>query len=110
MTDLEKLAKKIFDECEKDGEPVTMAEAVEMAEMEIKSAKTTPKVTNNVKKERKPRVYVASNEKSAIFSDIYAFLSENYDVSVVTNNKKLQILLNGKSFTLDLVENRPKKK
>ena len=88
VTDIEKLAKKIFNECEKDGEPVTMAEAVEMAEMEIKSTKTTQKVTNSVKKERKPRVYVASNEKSAIFNDIYGFLSDNYDVSVITNNKK----------------------
>ena len=34
---LEKLALKIFKECEADGEPVTKAEAMEMAEMEIKA-------------------------------------------------------------------------
>ena len=32
---LEKLAKQIFDECAKEGEPITMEEAQEMAQMEI---------------------------------------------------------------------------
>ena len=35
MTDIEKLAKQIMAECEKEGEPVTKKEAEEMAEMEI---------------------------------------------------------------------------
>ena len=32
---LEKLAKQIFNECAKEGEPITMEEAQEMAQMEI---------------------------------------------------------------------------
>ena len=109
MTEVEKLAKKIFDECAKDGEPVTVTEAMEMAEMELKSAKVNKKVTEKSKKERKPRVYVASNEKKEIFSEIYDILSSIYQTNIVIPDKKIQILLNNKSFTLDLVENRPKK-
>ena len=37
MDKLEKLTQEIFNECKKDGEPVTMAEARQMAEMEIKA-------------------------------------------------------------------------
>lgn len=37
MMNKEKLAEKIMLECEKEGEPVTMEEALEMAEMEIKA-------------------------------------------------------------------------
>lgn len=97
-------------ECKNDGEPVTMAEAEEMAEMEIKAQKTALKVNDNVKeKTRKPRVPIVSDEKKVIFSDILAVLSEKYDVSVEKDNKKLRILLNNRSFTVDLVENRPKK-
>ena len=109
MDKLQNLAKNIFNECAKEGEPVTMTEALEMAEMELKSAKVAKNGSLEIKKVRKPRVYNASDEKTTIFNDVLGYLTEKYNVSVLTNNKKLQILYNNKSFTLDLIENRPKK-
>lgn len=61
------------------------------------------------KKSDKPKTVKVSDEKTRIFSDIVAFLSENYDISVVTNNKLLEINLNGKNFKLNLSETRVKK-
>lgn len=57
MMTLEKLAAKIFKECEKEGEPVTMDEALEMAEMEINAKghyeQNAAKVRKPVSRKRK---------------------------------------------------------
>ena len=62
---LEKLALKIFKECEADGEPVTKEEAMEMAEMEIKAKgiKNYVKGAEAEKKPRKPREVKLDDEK-----------------------------------------------
>ena len=113
MTILEKLTKEIYEECKKDGEPVTYAEAREMAEAEIKAKTVTNEKVQSAdkteKKERKPRKITVSDEKKAVFDAINQFLSENFNTSVEIENKKWKIAVNGKTFTLDLVENRPKK-
>lgn len=61
------------------------------------------------KKSDKPKTVKVSDEKTQIFSEIVAFLSEKYDISVVTANKLLEINLNGKNFKLNLSETRAKK-
>ena len=113
MTILEKLTKEIYDEFKREGDPVTMAEAREMAEAEIKAKTVTSERIQSedktVKKERKPRKIVVSDEKKAVFDAVNQFLSENFDTSVEIANKKWRITVNNKTFTLDLVENRPKK-
>lgn len=107
----EKLAETIFKQFEKDGEPVTWGEALEMADMEIKagniknyveSAETAEKTA---KKARKRSV---SEEKKQIFRDINKFLIEKYDFNIIIPYKKAEISLNGKTFTLDLIEKRSK--
>ena len=113
MTILEKLTKEIYDEFKREGDPVTYAEARKMAETEIK-AKTVinekiQSADKTEKKERKPRKIVVSDEKKAVFDAINQFLSENFNTSVEIANKKWRISVNNKTFTLDLVENRPKK-
>lgn len=112
MSILEELTKKIYNECKQDGEPVTMKEAQEMAEMEMKAKTVTERVSGEdktEKKERKLRKIVVSDEKKAVFDAINQFLSENFDASVEIANKKWRISVNSKTFTLDLVENRQKK-
>lgn len=117
MTIVEKLTKEIYEECKRDGEPVTWAEAREMATAEV-NAKTISKseratseetIEKIQKKERKPRKPSTSDAKKQLFQEIYTFLSENFDTNVLIENKKVQILYENKSFTLDLVENRAKK-
>lgn len=60
------------------------------------------------KKETKPRTVKVSTEKAQIWTDLVDFLSENYTVSVKTDNKLLEIEFNGKHFKVNLSEDRPK--
>ena len=109
---LEKLAKQIFDECAKEGEPITMEEAQEMAQMEInaKGIKIGARATEpKAEKEKKQRIAQVSAEKQKIFKDIVNFLQKNYDISVEKDNKLLKITEKGKVFKLDLIETRQKK-
>ena len=110
---LEKLAKQIFDECAKEGEPITMEEAQEMAQMEInaKGIKIGARATEpKAEKEKKQRITQVSAEKQKIFKDIVNFLQKNYDISVEKDNKLLKITENDKVFKLDLIETRQKKR
>lgn len=61
------------------------------------------------KKSDKPKTVKVSDEKTQIFSDISSFLAEKYNINIITNNKMLEINLNGKNFKLNLSETRPKK-
>ena len=108
----EKLAEKIMSQCAHDGEPVTYEDALEMADYELK-AKWVKNYTESedftekiAKKTRKRNI---SDEKKQIFTEVEQFLSENFDVSVEIPYKKMTIRLNGKIFTLDLIEKREKK-
>lgn len=67
---------------------------------------------NSDNKPKKPRTVKVSDEKTALFSDIYAFLAEKYagDVEIVIQNKKLLVkCANNKEITVDLIEKRQKK-
>lgn len=110
--ELEKLAKQIFLECEKDGEPITMEDALEMARMELgaKEIKNYAQAEPTEKKPRKPKTVKISNEKQKIFEDIVDFLARDYDITIEINNKLLIIHENGKEFKLNLSETRQKKK
>lgn len=61
-------------------------------------------------KEKKPRTVKISNEKQTLFSDIVGFLMGAYDdVTVIKENKLIQVGVNGKTFKVDLIEQRAKK-
>ena len=63
---LEKLAKQIFDECAKEGEPITMEEAQEMAQMEInaKGIKVGARATEPKAEKKKKVMIVQDDEKT----------------------------------------------
>ena len=63
-------------------------------------------------KEKKPRVVKISDEKQALFSDIYQNLTEIYgeNVEIVKENKLLTVKIGSKTFKIDLIEQRPPKK
>lgn len=64
------------------------------------------------KKEKKPRVVKISDEKQALFSDIYQNLVDIYgeSVEIVKENKLLTVKIGAKTFKVDLIEQRPPKK
>ena len=62
-------------------------------------------------KEKKPRVVKISDEKQALFNDIYQNLVDIYgeSVEIVKENKLLTVKIGSKTFKLDLIEQRPPK-
>lgn len=111
---LEKLAKQIFDECAKDGEPVTMEEAMEMAQMEIgaKEVKTVNRAVEPKKdSEKKPKIVQVSQEKQELFSILWEGLSNLYENAQILNqNKLISVQIGEKTFKIDIIEQRKPKK
>lgn len=66
------------------------------------------KRTKTSKKERKTSV---SAEKQQLFSEIWSDLEDVYrnSVKVLKENKLLEVKINGKTFKIDVIEQRPSK-
>ncbi len=62
-------------------------------------------------KEKKPRVVKISDEKQALFSEILSNLEDVYpnSVEIVKENKLLTVKIGGKTFKIDIIEQRPPK-
>ena len=110
---LEKLSKQIFDECAKEGEPVTMAEAEEMAEMELGAkgqSREARALEPKEKTEKKPKTVKISDEKQEIFNLLWEGLSNFYENSeILINNSEIGVKLGEKSFSIKVIEHRNKK-
>lgn len=107
----EDLIIRIMKECEQDGEPVTRAEAEEMAEMEIKAGgvkryEQSEKPRKKVQKERK----VDETKKHLL--DCTRVLLEGLGAEQVTVKTETEIafLFGGDSYTMKLTKHRPPKK
>lgn len=66
---------------------------------------------DKTKKEKKERKVVASDEKQALFGEIYLHLKEIFgdNVEIVKENKLLTVTQGTKVFKVDIVEQRPPK-
>lgn len=69
-------------------------------------------IDKSEQKEKKPRVVKISDEKQALFSEILSNLEDVYpnSVEVVKENKLLTVKIGGKTFKIDIIEQRPPKK
>ena len=85
-------------------------ETAEELDAKQKEIKINVGARSEKKTERKPKTIKVSDEKTQIFNDLLRFLTENYDFSVLKDNKLIEISYNGKKFKLDLIEARQKKK
>ena len=85
-------------------------ETAEELDAKQKEIKINVGARSEKKTERKPKIIKVSDEKTQIFNDLLRFLTENYDFSVLKDNKLIEISYNGKKFKLDLIETRQKKK
>ena len=67
---------------------------------------------DKTEKEKKPRVVKISDEKQALFSEILSNLEDVYpnSVEIVKENKLLTVKIGGKTFKIDIIEQRPPKK
>ena len=109
VKNVETLAVEIYRECEKDGEPVTMEEAREMAAMEAKASESRhyEKSVDTVKKARKPKPRKVDTDKLFLLSTVKETLNENgiEEVTMVTETA-LNFSFNGENYTLKLTKHR----
>ena len=63
-------------------------------------------------KEKKPRTTKVSDEKKTLFAEILSNLEYDYkgNVTVLKENKLIEVKIGGKVFKIDIVEQRPPKK
>ncbi len=114
---LEKLALKIFKECEADGEPVTKEEAMEMAEMEIKAKgiKNYVKGAEAEKKPRKSREVKLDDEKVDFIGCLKTSLGgmvlngKISNVQIANPQKELTFNIGENEYSLSLIKHRKKK-
>lgn len=115
MKTIEQSAKEIMAEYEKDGEPISLEDALEVAEMELKSKKnfknyvsSEPKKSKN--KAKKPKTVKISAEKAELFDLLWEGLSNYYENSeILKPNKLISVNIGEKNFKIDIIETRQKK-
>lgn len=107
----EKLIDEIMREAEKDGEPLTREEAIEIAEMEIK-AKSIKNYTQSAEttKERKPKERKVDEDKAMILENLKKGLTILIDSATISieNENKLHFQFNGNHYTVNLIKHRVK--
>jgi hypothetical protein len=108
--DKEKIIARIMKECAEDGEPVTRAEAEEMAEMEINSKGIVGRGDAGSKVERKPRerkVDTVKLEIMQVIDDAICDIADN--VEERKNETDLHFTYNGEKYSVKLTRHREKK-
>lgn len=114
MTILEKLAQEIYNECKRDGEPISMMDALDMAEMEIKSktisATEREKSEEVEKKPRKPKIRKVDKTKGKLLDEIRQLLEGlGADNTSVKNEVELLFDFADDSYSIRLIKHRKKK-
>ena len=113
MSITEKLAKEIYDEFKREGEPITMKEALEMAEMEVKAkviSASERAESEKPKKERKPRIRKVDKTKEQLLNNIKGLL-ENIGATntSIMNEVELSFDYQDSNYSVRLIKHRPKK-
>ena len=110
MTSLEKLAKEIMIECEKDGEPVTPEEAMEMAVMEAKSKEITRYEKSDKPRKKSTKVRKVDETKKHILQCVRVLLEGlGANIAEIKTETEITFSFNEEEYSLRLVKHRPKK-
>lgn len=100
MDKFEKLILEIMKDAEADGEPVTRAEAEEMARMELGAKNIKNYVQSTVEKPKAKRTVKKDIEKIKIIEKIFNFLLTNgFDDATIVNEQR-EITFGDYSITL----------
>ena len=104
----DKLIEKIMKECAADGEPVTLEEATEMAEMELKSNRRyeqSDKPRKTATKERK-----VDENKKRMLSGCRVFLEGLGAVTLsIKTETEITFVFENETYSLKLIKHRAKK-
>ena len=111
MDKREKLITTLMKEAEADGEPITRAEAEEMADMEIKAKGIKDYAQAEEKKPRKKREVKKDPTKVAFIHHLEEWLTNTSveDVHIINEQKEVTFRINGEDYSLSLIKHRPKK-
>lgn len=108
---IDQLAQQIFDECQKDGEPVTRLEAYEMAKMELKAKEVKNYVTTekaNKPKQREPKQDPTKILLINLLTKFLEGLQVTENIQITNPQQKITFLSNGENFTITLTKHRKK--
>lgn len=108
----EELIQEILEEFEKDGDPVTYEEAVQIAEDEIRAnqCKKYIQSEDTEKKPKKPKERKVDDEKGKILGWVQKSLSDNANVECTQETEtKLHFTYNGNDYTIMLTKHKKKK-
>ena len=109
INEIESLAKKIKRQCEEDGEPVTIEEAREMAEFELK-ARHVNRVGGDTEKKKPTRVRKVDATKGMILKEVQTLLENLGAINTALNNEvELSFNYNNDNYSLRLIKHRVKK-
>lgn len=109
INEIEALAKKIMRECAEDGEPVSIEEAREMAELELK-ARHVNRVGGDAEKKKPARVRKVDATKGMILKEVQTLLENLGATDTALNNEvELSFNYNNDNYSLRLVKHRAKK-
>jgi len=107
----EALAKAIMAECEKDGEPVTLEEALEMAEMEIKAGNVKRYEQSDKPRKKTTKERKVDETKKRILSAVKVLLEGmGAEVLGVKTETEIAFTFGGDRYTMKLTKHRPSKK
>ena len=105
---IEDLARQIFLEAKADGEPVTEAEALEMAKMEM-GAEEIKNYTqaSPERKAKKPRERKVDETKKFILETVRDVIHDEFDSEAsMENETDVHFTYNGASYSLKLIKHR----
>lgn len=110
MTNKEKLIIQIMKDFEKDGEPITRAEAEEIAEMELKAKENDRRYEQSKPKNKTPKERKVDETKKHLFELIIASLENEVENGSLKNEVEFSFDYVGDRYTLKLTKHRPPKK
>lgn len=107
MDKFEKLVNEIMRGCEQDGEPVTRAEAEEMARMELGEKEVKRYESKEVTKKATTRERKVDKEKGYILGCIKPVIEEMKAENItVKTETELNFIYNGYPYTLKLTRHK----
>ena len=114
--DKKKLVNEIIAQCERDGEPVSRVEAIEMAEMEMKSKKYCKHYeTDKTTRKTSLREKKIDKEKTEIIKFIFDFLKRYKKIIkkeklLITNpQQEITFSIGENNYSIKLIKHRNKK-
>ncbi len=103
------LAEKIMAECEKDGEPITKDEALEMARMELKSNENRHYEKSDKPRKKSTCVRKVDEDKKQLLSCIKVLLEGMKAVIIaIKTETEIEFAYKGNLYTLKLIKHRIK--